>query len=83
MYRTQREHQEISESLDEPALRDEGPLENEEMDASMNSYYLIVNSLRLDVYVINKQAYIKLMYSFSDDKSRITNYLDKLVFIYS
>lgn len=44
-----------------------------------NKYDLITNTKQVDLYVIDKEAYLKCMLTFTSDKSIANKYLDKLV----
>lgn len=44
-----------------------------------NKYDLIANSRNLELYVIDKEAYLKNMLTFTSDKSIANKYLDELV----
>lgn len=55
------------------------PFGEETQPKKFNKYDLIANSRHVQLYVIDKEAYLKNMLTFTSDKSVANKYLEKLV----
>lgn len=81
-------YQEAGSSNDEDESAEASQLANaaenngagdETLPKKFNKYDLVTNSKLVELYVIDKDAYLKNMLTFTSDKSVANKYLDKLV----
>jgi hypothetical protein len=55
-------------------------ISNAQKKTESNIYYLISNSKQCESYLIKRDSYLKHMFEFTNDKTKVNQYMDELVY---